>query len=132
MPTNPSTAYNARMKSKILLILVCVGFLGLAKASDELPHELIGTWDYTSLTIPSGATVHFKPGQWTLRLNADATWVMQGPVPSAKQVNGTYEVHGSNLKMIGGNDLEYHFSLKRDGKVLELKDKGSKINAGRE
>ena len=32
------------MKSKILLILVCVGFLasGLAKASDELPRKLIG------------------------------------------------------------------------------------------
>ncbi len=122
------------MKSKILLILVCVGFLasGLAKASDELPRKLIGIWDYTSLTIPSGATVHFKPGQWTLKLNADATWVMQGPKPNAEPVNGTYEVHGSTLKMIGGNDLEYHFSLKRGGKVLELQDKGGKISASRE
>jgi hypothetical protein len=113
------------MKIKILLVLVCVWLLalGLAKASDELPQELIGIWDYTSLTISSGATVHFKPGQWTLRLNADATWVMQGP---------TYEVHGSKLKMNGGNDLEYHFSLKRDGKTLELKDKDSKISASRE
>jgi hypothetical protein len=122
------------MKSKILLILVCIWLLalGLAKASDELPQKLIGIWDYTSFAIPSGAMVHFKPGQWTLKLNADATWVMQGPLPNGKPVNGTYEVHGSKLKMNGGNDLEYHFSLKRDGKVLELKDKGSKISASRE
>jgi hypothetical protein len=31
--------------------------------------------------------------------------------------------------MTGGNDLEYHFSLKHDGKVLELKDKGSRSSA---
>jgi hypothetical protein len=90
--------------------------LGSANASDELPQALIGIWDYTSLTISSGATAHFKPGQWTLKLNTDATWVMKGPTPSSKPVNGTYEVHGSKLKMNGGNDLEYHFSLKRDGK----------------
>ena len=122
------------MKSKILPILVCIWLLalGLAKASDEPPRELIGIWDYASFTISSGATVHFKPGQWTLKLNADATWVMQGPTPNTKPVNGTYEIHGSKLKMNGGNDLEYHFSLKRDGKVLELKDKGSKISASRE
>ena len=122
------------MKIKLLLILVCVWplALGLANASDELPQALMGIWDYTSLTISSGATAHFKPGQWTLKLNADATWVMQGPTPNAKPVNGTYEVHGSKLKMNGGNDLEYQFSLKRDGKVLELKDKGSKISASRE
>jgi hypothetical protein len=76
--------------------------------------------------------VHFKPGQWTLKLNADATWVMQGPIPTEKPANGTYEVHGSKLKLNGGKDLEYHFSLKRDGRVLELKDKSSKINASRE
>lgn len=121
------------MKRKIPLILVCVFLaLGLANASDELPQQLIGIWDYTSLTISSGATVHFKPGQWTLKLNADATWIMQGPTPNAKSVNGTYEVHGNKLKMNGGNDLEYQFSLKRDGKVLELKDKNSKIIASRE
>jgi hypothetical protein len=122
------------MKIKLLLILVCVWLLalGLANASDELPQELIGIWDYTSLTLSSGTTVHFKPGQWTLKLNADATWVMQGPTPNAKPVNGTYEVHGSKLKLNGGNDLEYHFSLKHDGKVLELKDKNSKISASRE
>jgi hypothetical protein len=122
-----------RMKSKILLALVCIWFSsGLAKASDERVQELVGTWDYTSLTIPSGATVHFKPGQWTLKLNADATWVMQGPTPNAKPTNGTYEVHGSTLKMNGGNNLEYHFSLKRDGKILELRDKSNKISASRE
>lgn len=122
------------MKSKILLILVCVWLLalGLAKASDELPHELIGTWDYTSFTISSGATAHFKPGQWTLKLNADATWIMQGPVPNAKPANGTYVVHGRKLKLNGGNDLEYHFSLQHGGKVLELKDKDSNIIASRE
>ena len=57
---------------------------------------------------------------------------MQGPAANAKPVNGTYEVHGRKLKMTGGKDLEYHFSLKRDGKVLELKDKGSTISASRE
>jgi hypothetical protein len=88
---NPSRAYNAGMKGKILPILVCVWLLalGLAKVSDEPPQELIGIWDYTSLTISSGATVHFKPGQWTLKLNADATWVMQGPIPNAKPATGT-------------------------------------------
>jgi hypothetical protein len=59
----------------------------LAGASDELPQELAGIWDYTSLTIPSSATVHFKPGQWTLKLNADATWVMQGPIANANPAN---------------------------------------------
>ena len=104
----------------------------LARASDKNARELIGKWDYTSLTISSGATVHFKPGQWTLELNADATWIMQGPKPNAKPVNGTYEVHGGMLIMNGGNDLEYHFTLKHDGKVLELKDKSTKISASRE
>ena len=122
------------MKNEVLLVLICIGLLalGLAKASDELPPKLVGTWDYMSFTIPSGATVHFRPGQCTLKLNADATWVMQGQPGNAKPVNGTYEVHGSTLKMTGGNDLEYHFSLKHDGKVLELKDKESKISASRE
>ena len=121
------------MKSKILLILV-VWLLasGLAKATSEVPQKLVGVWDYTSLTISSGSAVHFKPGLWTLKLNADATWVMQGPLSNAKPVNGTYEVHGSELKMNGGNNSEYHFSLKHDGKVLELKDKSSKISASRE
>jgi hypothetical protein len=102
----PVTWKSGALAPRILPILVCVWLvaLGLAKASDELPQELIGIWDYTSMTIPSGATVHFKPGQWTLRLNADATWVMQGPTPNAKPVNGTYEVHGSKLKMNGGNN----------------------------
>jgi hypothetical protein len=57
---------------------------------------------------------------------------MQGPTANSKPANGTYEVHGSTLKMNGGNDLEYHFSLKHDGKILELKDKRSKISASRE
>jgi len=121
------------MKSRILLALACIWLLtsGLANAADDT-RELIGTWDYASLTIASGATVHFKPGQWTLKLNADATWVMQGPTPNSKPVNGTYEVRAHKLKMNGGNDLEYDFRLKHGGKDLELKGKGTKISASRE
>jgi hypothetical protein len=122
------------MKMRALAVAICVSLLApaLAYASDQLPQEIIGVWDYASFTIPSGARVHFKPGQWTLTLNADATWVMRGPVPSAKPANGMYEVHGRKLKMTGGNDLEYHFSLKSDGRVLELKNKDSTIIASRE
>jgi hypothetical protein len=56
-------AYNADVKSKILLASIWIAFFasGLAKASGERPQELVGIWDYTSLTIPSGATAHFSP-----------------------------------------------------------------------
>jgi hypothetical protein len=116
----------------LALSLVCLAVLGEVAASSGIPAELIGTWDYMSLTIPSGARVHFKPGQWTLKLSADATWTMQGPTPNTKPVNGTYEVRGNNLKMHGGNDLEYHFSRKHGGKDLQLRDKKTVIDASRE
>lgn len=127
----------------LLVILACLflGAIGVAAGSDEIPAELIGTWDYTSLTAlkdgkPSG-TVHFKLGQWTLKLNADATYLMKPPPPAAKPegVSGTYKVHGHDLDLSpanGAHKLMYHFSLKHDGKVLELKDKGTMITASRE
>jgi hypothetical protein len=124
-----------RRGGRLLAALVWLT-VGVAVSSSQISPELAGTWDYTSLTAlrdgkPFG-TAHFHAGQWTLKLNADATWVMQGPTANAKPVNGTYEVHGSTLKMNGGNESEYHFSLKKGGKVLQLKDKGSMISATRE
>jgi hypothetical protein len=112
-----------------------------AAGSPKAPPEVIGTWDYTSMTAlkngkPFG-TVHFRPGQWTVTFNQDATWVMQPPSPPAKPggLNGTYAVHGRDvdMKLANGSPYyKYRFTIEQDGKVLTLTTKESTISASRE
>jgi hypothetical protein len=87
------------------------------------------------------STVHFQPGQWTLRLNVDGTYLMKGPLKSqsadSQPATGTYEVHGHDLTMTSPkghdhDDLKYRFTLKHHGKVLMLTDEGGSISANRE
>ena len=135
-------------QSRISVVLASASLaaLSVSIASAQIPPELIGTWDYESLTAlkngkPFG-TVHFRPGQWTLKLNADATWVEKQPPPLSKPgsqpTTGTYEVQGHDLtlKSAEGRERRYRFTLKQHGEILTLTDEnkgeGSTISAKRE
>jgi|SRR5208282_1159382 len=136
-----------QQKCRVLALLACSYFLAVSNAiaSSEIPPGLVGTWNYSSLTIikngkPFG-TVHFRPGQWTLKLNADGTYLTKGPLKSPSSDSsgsaGKYEVHKHDLGMRpddGGHDLKYNFKLKQGGKVLMLTDEndGTIISATRE
>lgn len=116
------------------------GIIAEQKQRRELPPELIGTWDYTSMTAlkkgnPFG-TVHFQPGQWTVTFNPDSTWAMKSPSPPAKPggMNGSYAIHGHDVDMKLANGSTYHkyrFTIEQDGKALVLAAKDSIINASR-
>jgi hypothetical protein len=135
----------SRQKCRFVVILVCSCLIALsaAVASSEIPTELVGTWDYASFQAmkPLGKIL-FKPGQRTLILNADGTYLLKGALPSVdlqreSAVFGRYEVRGQNLNMKPndrGHDSRYSFKLEQDGKVLLLTDKtsGSVISANRE
>ena len=131
-------------RSIFLVMLAFVFVLGFASdyGNDKAPSSLIGTWDYTSMTAlkdgkPFG-TVHFRPGQWTVTFNQDATWTMKVPSPPAQPgsgPNGSYYVQGHDLLMRladGKPYNKYQFAIKEDGKALVLTEKGSIINASRE
>jgi hypothetical protein len=122
------------------LALVYLAALSTAVASREIPPELIGTWDFTSMTAlkdgkPFG-TIHFKPGQWTLKLKDDGTYIEDFPVGKIPHVEGAYKVHGHELEMKAttrNTDSKYSFALEQDGKILTLTDKGKSImSANRE
>ena len=134
-------------KRRFVAVLVCVCFVavGASVALSETPPELIGMWNYSSLTaIKNGrpfGTVHFQPGQWTLRLNADGTYLTKGPLKSASPdsdgATGKYEVHKHEFDMMpdkGDHEPKYNFKFEEDGKVLVLtdRDKGTIIEANRE
>jgi len=114
--------------------LVCLA-LGVTIAASEIPPELIGTWSFTSMTAlkdgkPFG-TINFKPGQWTLKLKDDGTYVEDFPVGKAPHVEGVYKVHGHDLEMQATTrkaDIKYHFALEQDGKILVLTDQGKTIS----
>jgi hypothetical protein len=125
----------------IVLVSICLMGLDAAGGSAKAPLEMIGTWNYTSMTAlkngkPFG-TVHFRPGQWTVTFNQDATWVMKPPSPPAKPggLNGSYAVHGHDvdMKLANGSPYyKYRFTIEQNGKVLTLTTKESTISASRE
>jgi len=124
----------------IVLASVCLMGVDATGSSPKVPPELIGTWDYTSMTAlkngkPFG-TVHFQPGQWTVRFNLDATWAMKPPSSANPGgLNGSYEVNGDDLDMklsSGKPYYKYRFTIERDGEVLVLTTKESTISANKE
>jgi hypothetical protein len=133
------------MKTKwswFLIVLASVSLIGLDAigSSSKVTSELIGTWDYTSMTAlkkgkPFG-TVHFQPGQWTVTFNQDATWGMKLPPPAnPRDLNGSYEIHEGDLdmKLADGKPFhKYHFKVEQEGKVLVLTTDESTISANRE
>jgi hypothetical protein len=130
------------IKSYFLIVFACVFVVGFSATGSlfKVAPELIGTWDYTSMTAlkngePFG-TVHFQPRQWTVTFNQDATWVMKTPSSQNPHgLNGSYEVHGHHLdmKLASGKPYStYHFALKQHGKVLVLTTKEHTISANRE
>jgi hypothetical protein len=125
----------------ISLASVCLVAVGSAGGSPKTRPELVGTWDYTSMTAlkngkPFG-TVHFQPGQWTVTFNQDASWVMKPPSPPAKPggLSGSYAIHGNDIDMKlanGSSYQKYRFIVEQDGKVLTLTTKEATISASRE
>lgn len=124
----------------IVLASICLLGLDATGSFSKVPPELIGTWDYTSMTAlkkgkPFG-TVHFQPGQWTVTFNQDKTWVMRTPSPpNPRGLNGSYEVHAHDLDMKladGKPYYTYRFAVEQDGKVLILTTKEVTISANRE
>jgi hypothetical protein len=116
------------------------GVIGRQKRGQP-PPELIGTWDYASMTAlkngkPFG-TVHFQPGQWTVTFNQDATWTMKPPSPPANPggLSGSYAVHGHDVDMKlpnGSPYYTYRFTIEQDGKALTLTTKEASVSASRE
>lgn len=138
--------YNVAMKPReldylVLFAVVCLMGVNAVGGSPKAPPEMVGRWDYTSMTAlkngkPFG-TVHFRPGRWTVTFNEDATWVMKPPSPPAKPegLNGSYAVHGHDvdMKLANGSPYyKYRFTIEQDGKVLTLTTKESTISASRE
>jgi hypothetical protein len=133
------------MNSKVCLLLVVLASvfamgLGRVGGGPKIPAELIGTWDYTSMTTlkdgkPFG-TVHLDPGDWTVTFNSDATWTMKTPSKlNPSGLKGTYEVHGHDLdmKLVGGKPYyKYKFTIDQDGKELNLSSKEALWSATRE
>jgi hypothetical protein len=127
--------------SLILVVLVCLTGLDAAGGPAKVPPEVVGTWGYTSMTAlkngkPFG-TVHFRPGQWTVTFNQDATWAMKPPSPPAKPegLSGSYAVHGHDvdMKLANGSPYyKYRFTVEQDGKVLTLTTAESTISASKE
>ena len=118
----------------LALALVSLAELNLAVASTGILPELIGTWDFASMSpLKDGkpfGTIQFKPGQWSLQLNQDGTYVEKMPLRKYPLAEGTYKVHGHVLEMKPANgktDLKYRFALEEDGKVLVLTDKDKSI-----
>ena len=137
----------SQQKRRFVAVLVCVCFvaIGASVVSSQIPPDLIGMWNYSSLTaIKDGrpfGTVHFQPGQWTMKLNADGRFFEKGPLKSKSSdsdgATGKYEVHKHEFDMRpdrGSHELKYNFKLEEGGKVLVLtdKDKGTIIKADRE
>jgi hypothetical protein len=123
-----------------VLALVCLMGFDATSGSPKVPPELIGKWNYASMTAlkdgkPFG-TVHFQPGQWTVTFNQDFTWLMKTPSPSNPGgLSGSYEVHGHDLDMklaSGKPYYKYRFTIEQDGKVLVLTTKEATISAGKE
>ena len=133
------------MKTKwswFLIFLASLSFIGFdaVGSSGNVPPELIGTWDYTSMTTlkngkPFG-TVHFQPGQWTVTFKQDATWTMKLPSSAnPRDLNGNYEVHDRDLdmKLADGKPFhKYRFTVGKDGKVLDLATDEATISAKKE
>lgn len=129
------------IRSYFLIVFASIFVVGFSAtgSSSKAASELIGTWDYTSMTAlkngkPFG-TVHFQPGQWLVTFNQDATWVMKTPPPNSHGLNGSYDVHGHDLdmKLASGKPYEtYHFAPEHHGKVLVLTTKEHTISASRE
>jgi hypothetical protein len=131
-----------KIKWCFLIVLGSVCFTGLdaASTSSKVPPELIGTWDYTSMTpLKNGkpfGTVHFHPGQWTVTFNLDSTWTMKTPSPpNPRGLNGSYELHGHDLEMKladGKPYYKYNLTIEQNGKVLTLTTRETIIIADRE
>jgi len=133
-------AYNTDMKVRLSLVVACICLAISSVAFDKIQAELVGTWDYTSMTAlkkgkPFG-TVHFQPGQWTVIFKQDATWAMSMPPPAnPRTMGGTYEVRGHDvdMKMADGKPFKtYHFTIEQGGKILTLRTADVSITASRE
>jgi hypothetical protein len=133
------------MKSITQGFLVALAFfyvLAFASSSGfgQTASELVGTWDYTSITnLKNGkpfGTVHFQPGQWTITYKQDGTWTMNPALSSGKPApNGRYVMHGHDvdMKLVNGSRYErYRFAIEQDGRELELTSKETIITASRE
>lgn len=125
------------MKAIVLALILIVTCYAVAAGQDS-PQALVGGWDYASMTNlkdgkPSG-TVHFKPGQWTITFNPDASWTRSALIPAAKPQAGTYKVHNNDLILkhnYVASDDKFEFELKNDGKTLTLTNKDTIYQATR-
>jgi hypothetical protein len=129
-----------RLRSpKLLFILAFFCLLARVGKADPLDRTaLIGKWDYTSYTAhqkgkPSG-TVQFKPGGMVFTYREDGTWEMEADDATRTKLNGSYEVHGTELimkKADGSLYQDFNVELKDDGKGMILKDKRSIVTASK-
>jgi hypothetical protein len=101
--------------------------------------DLIGRWDYTSYTAlqkgkPAG-TVQFKPRTMVFTYREDGTWEMGAADATHTKLNGSYELHGTELimkKAEGSTYQDFDVELEHGGKAMIMKDKRSIITASKE
>jgi hypothetical protein len=121
------------------LLLTLALFCAIAPITHAAPltkAALIGQWDYTSYTIVEdgkpGGSVQMQSGTVLFTYREDGTWNMQAADPDHTKLNGTYEIHGSELimkKADGSPYQDFEVELTSDGKDMTMKDKRSIVTA---
>ncbi|MBB5338322.1 hypothetical protein [Tunturiibacter gelidoferens] len=99
---------------------------------------LIGQWDYTSYTIlqrgrPSGA-VQFKPRTMLFTYHEGGAWEMEAGDATHTKLNGSYEVHDTELimkKTDGSTYQDFTVEFRNDGKEMVMRDKRSIVTASK-
>jgi hypothetical protein len=123
----------------IVIAALCLIRSDTAICSSQIPVELIGTWDCMTMTALKNGTpfgrIDFRPGDWSMSFNQDATWTMKVQVPNPHSMNGSYSTHGHDLdlKLANGATYEkYRFTVEHDGKTLTLANLEVTISANRD
>jgi hypothetical protein len=99
---------------------------------------LVGKWDYTSYTLlqkgkPSGI-LHFKPGTMLFTYRADGTWEMEAADATHTRLNGSYEIHSSELimkKADGSPYQDFQVEMNNEGNEMTMRDKRSIVTASK-
>ena len=125
----------------IKLLLIPTFFLVIANLAYADPLDktaLVGRWDYTSYAILQkgklSGTVQFKPGTMLFTYRDDGTWEMEAGDATHTRLNGSYEVHGTELimkKADGSPYQDFDVELKSGGKVMVMRDKRSIVTASK-
>jgi hypothetical protein len=110
----------------------------MASADPLGKAALIGKWDCTSYTVlqkgKRSGTLQFKPHTMLFTYQEDGTWEMEASDATHTILNGSFEIHGSELIMKNTDGSAYQdwvVELKDEGKQMVLTDKRSVVTASK-